>query len=242
MLETGREIDEIELPNSRIGLWIAQKRGLVPTIIVDAQHNILEIINGKSPTLEHPYFTFAKRKSPNQEVIMLEVIKGEDGVIKITQVPGIHDITGHSGEDPFGAFQRILKNGFTGTNGFCNCFIVGRGYMEKMGKVGYSPPASSGKKVLSDRLEVNGDRYRIALWSGFTRNYSHEFGKHGFGYACVDMAPTHSIDPFVVLDSSRLSSRDIAGRVEFYKNELKDFDMLPRVRFLDRAKGYEETE
>lgn len=167
--------------------------------------------------------------------IMLRITKELDGTFKLYRVPGLHVVTGsasYGGEwDAFSGFRQILTYGFKG-GPYQNVYLPEEDYMHTLVHYGYQGNPEMDLKVTADRPEVEGDMYKVLLWTGFTRNYSEspkvDGRKRNFSSGTVDRCEIGRVQPFIVLKEGA----DITQRIAFYEHEIPK-GLPNKVRMFD---------
>ncbi len=177
---------------------------------------------------------------PLPHTIMLAV-KENAGLLHLTQVPAVHDLFGERerSRDPYELFRTVLSYGFHAGTSF-GSVLLGTDAFSDFWRYEAQYGVHAGKVTESLLRDTHGDRYRLVLWTGFTSEYEHSASR-GVAYASVVHTPPALIEPFVVLDSSRLGRTGIERQIEFYLRDLKGFGLTVPVRFVDRARNYCEV-
>jgi hypothetical protein len=188
------------------------------------------------------------KSKPFARNILVSLIEMEKDKYSFVQVPAIHDITGYSDDefwDPFNNFKHVLHYNFEGgvnrmMQRHMNSVILGRDYLKKMYLYEYKQPPEDGKTTESHLEDLKGDRYRLALHSGIL-GLTFEKTKRIL-YAHASFVPPINIQPFIVLDSSALTMKQLETRMDFYLNELSDVKLNFPLMFLDKAQQYTAIE
>ena len=247
---------EFTVKDSRIAIALAQRTGKIPYLATTV-HEIRELLARKEKKPETVLFVRAilceDRKKAREEYLLSrdvwsrtnkESITGgltkimfemsiENGNLHFKQVPGVHDVCAAGGydpnyreNDPFDAFVTILKAGFSG-GPYCNVAFMGQAPEQLFHEWEYSS-ANPIKSQESEKEQTRGDRYRLKIWSGFSRNFSPYGGKR-FEDGTVQYAPPKHIEPFIVLSRDA----DVPGRIQFYKTTFEQMG-IPCPAILNR--------
>lgn|GEM_PF-3054137 len=183
-----------------------------------------------------------------EKAVGLLSVKRQGSRLVFNQVPGIHDVTADPelgipsagiAEDPFINFSSLLQKGFCGGY-YCNVFVVEPPHQEHWAQCQYTGrPKSKGecgteKIVISQHEKFFGDRYRLLLWTGFSRNFT-SLPDKPTAYATVHKCHPMHIEPYVVFDSTTVDRHTMHERIEQYR-QLFGHDLL---RFVDRGNNWQ---
>jgi hypothetical protein len=162
---------------------------------------------------------------------------------RVQAIPGIHDVTAEftplHPEDPYLNFRNILTGDFRSRSPYVNTFLIDANPELRFSEVQYDPPVESGKIVDSHLREIRGDRYRLALWAGFTGNHSlgltssEDYSRAmTYGYASVEGTPADLVERFIIINTNEFPDQ-VEDRIDFYRADTEGLKIPHSVKVLN---------
>jgi hypothetical protein len=238
-----------QVDNNKIAIAVAKLRRKFPTFVHEkpSEYGNPFPLDPKRLTDKPDYRRYVRTEIKDEEgklrTIMLEA-QLVGGRLNLEQIPGVHDVTGsHYGNEPYHDLVNILTLGFSG-GPYCNVAILGPDPVPRFKEFEYNPPEDvrdhfPGKhEMVSHVVGIEGDRYRLLLWTGFSENYvtSHWYPNPYYegrpSSTVIDCPPSH-IEPFIILEQT-LTEVQIRARVAFYRTEFEKLGK-PLPKFLFRG-------